>query len=85
LYADRIEDKEKRSFWNNVQIRNRILIKNPGSRTDFEINLNLLGIQTYLENSYKFPKILIYLSLPEYEFRVTWLYGKIQSFHACSS
>jgi hypothetical protein len=35
-----------------------------------------LGIQTFLEKSDKFPKILI--CLIEYEFRLAWLYGKIK-------
>jgi hypothetical protein len=53
-------------FLNQVEIRNIIWIKNPESRTIFEFDSNLLGIQTGLEKSDKFPKIPIYLDLPEY-------------------
>jgi hypothetical protein len=67
---------EQLSFWNQVQIRNIIEIKNPRNRTDFEFHLMSLGIQTFLEKSDKFPKILI--CLIEYEFRLAWLYGKIK-------
>jgi hypothetical protein len=38
---------------------------------------NLLEVQTYLKKSENFPKILICLGFPEYEFRLAWLYGKI--------
>jgi hypothetical protein len=38
----------------------------------FEFDSNLLGIQIGLEKSDKFPKIPIYLGLPEYEFRLVW-------------
>jgi hypothetical protein len=58
VYADILEDKEQLSFWNQVEMRNRIQIKNPGIRTVFEHDLNLLGIQTCLKKSDKFPKIL---------------------------
>jgi hypothetical protein len=59
-----------------VTIGNRILIKNPGKKTPFEFGPNLLGVQTYLEKSDKFPKIPICLCLPECEFRMAWWYGK---------
>jgi hypothetical protein len=52
-------------------------MKNPGSRTVFEFDSNLLRIQIGLEESNKFPKIPIYLDLSEYEFRLTWLHDKI--------
>jgi hypothetical protein len=77
LYDDIIEDKEQLSFSNQVQIQNRIWIKNPWRRTVFEFDWNLLGIQTCLEKSDKFLKIRIYLGLPEYEFRLAWLHDKI--------
>jgi hypothetical protein len=83
LHADRLEDKEQLSLWNQVQIWNRIWIKNPGSWTDFEFDSNLLGVQTCLEWSDKFPKFLICLDLPECEFLLAWSYGKIWSFHTC--
>jgi hypothetical protein len=38
-------------------------------QTAFEFGPNLLGIQTSLKKSDKFPKILICLDLPECEFR----------------
>jgi hypothetical protein len=59
-----MKGKEQFSFWKKVQITNRIWIKILGIKTAFEFELNLLDIQTYLEKSYKFPKILIYLDLP---------------------
>jgi hypothetical protein len=74
---DRAEDKEQLTFWNQVQIRERIRIKNSRSKTDFEFGSNLLGIQTYLEKSDKFPKILVCLGPLECEFRFTSLYVKI--------
>ena len=42
-----------------VQIRNRIWTKIPGNKTTFEFGPNLLGVQTGLEKSDKFPKFLI--------------------------
>jgi hypothetical protein len=64
FHVDRLEDKEQLSFWNKVQIQNIILIKNPRSRTVFELDLSLLGIQTCLKISNKFPKISICLRFP---------------------
>jgi hypothetical protein len=37
-----------------------------------------------LEKSDKLPKLLICPDLAECEFRLAWLYGKIQSFHTSS-
>jgi hypothetical protein len=70
LRAARLEDKEQLYHLNQVQIRNRILIKNPRRGTVFELELNLFEIQTYLEKSDKFPKIPIFLPFPEYVFRL---------------
>jgi hypothetical protein len=66
----RMRDKEQLFFRKQVQIQNRTWIKIPGSKTAFEYELNLFGVQTCLENSGKFPKILICLGLLEYEFRL---------------
>jgi hypothetical protein len=84
LQSDRIKDKEELSFWKQVQISNKIWSKIPGSQTTFEFELNLFEVQTCLENSVKFPKILTYLGLTECEFRLGWLYGKTYSFHTSS-
>jgi hypothetical protein len=65
-----MEDMEQHSFWKQVQIWSRIHNKILGSKTVFEFGPNLLGVQTCLEKYDKFPKILIYLDLPEYEFRL---------------
>jgi hypothetical protein len=81
FHADRVEDTEQLSFLNQVQIRNKIWIKNPGIRTVFEFDWNLLVIQTGLEKSDKFPKIPIYLDLLECEFRLAWVHDKISRFH----
>jgi hypothetical protein len=59
LQYDRMEDKEQLSFLKQVQIRNRIYIKNPRSKTAFEFGPKLLEVQTRLEKSDKFPKFLI--------------------------
>jgi hypothetical protein len=72
-----MEDREQLSFWQKVQIQ----IKNSGSKTALEFGQNLLGIQTCFEKSEKFSKNLVFHDLPECEFRLTWLYGKIFSFH----
>jgi hypothetical protein len=74
--SDRMKSEEELSFWKQVQIPNRIGIKTPRSKTGFEFELNLLGKQTCLEKSGKFPKILICLDLPKCEFRLSWLYGE---------
>jgi hypothetical protein len=79
-----MRDTEQLSIWNQVKIRNKIEITIPGSKTIFEFGPNLLGVQTSLEKSDKFPKILICLGLPECEFRLTWLHGEIWSFHTGS-
>jgi hypothetical protein len=65
-----MKDKEQLSFQEKVQIPNRNWIKIPGSKTSFEFELNLLEVQTYLEKSGKFPKILTYVDFPECEFRL---------------
>jgi hypothetical protein len=65
LQVDRMENEEQLSLWKQVQIRNEISIKNPGSKSTFEFGPNLLGIQTCLEKSDKFLKIPICLGLPE--------------------
>jgi hypothetical protein len=39
-----MKDKEKLSFWKEVQIQNIIQIKIPRSKTTFEFGPNLLGI-----------------------------------------
>jgi hypothetical protein len=72
-----VEDREQLSFWKQVQIRSTIRIKIPGRKTAFELEPNLLGVQTSLEKSNKFPNILICLDLPECEFGLAWLHGKI--------
>jgi hypothetical protein len=76
-----MKDSEELSFWHQVQIPNKILVKIPGSQTSFEFELNLFEVQACLEKSNKFPKIHICLGLPECEFILAWLYGKICSFH----
>jgi hypothetical protein len=46
------------------------------------LNLNLIYLRSKMfKKSDKFPKNLARLDLPEYEFRLAWLYGKICSFH----
>jgi hypothetical protein len=77
---DRTEDKEQLYFWKKVQIRN----KNPGSGTAFEFRPNLLEVQTCLEKSDKFTKIHICPDLPDFEFRLAWLYREILCFHTSS-
>jgi hypothetical protein len=64
LQSDRMKDKEQLSFWKKDQITNIIWIKIPRSRTSFEVELNLFEVQTRLEKSGKFPKILTCLDLP---------------------
>jgi hypothetical protein len=77
LQADRMEDRQQLSFWEQVQTQNRTGIKNSGSRIAFEFGPNLLGVQTDLVKSDKFPRIFNFHDLLECEFRLTWLYGKI--------
>jgi hypothetical protein len=79
-----MEDKEQLSFWTQVQIQITTRTKIPWSIIAFEFGPNLLGVQTGLEKFDKFPKILIYLDLWDCEFRLTWLYDGIWSFHASS-
>jgi hypothetical protein len=84
LQYDIIEYKEQLSFWKQVQMQNRIRSKIPGSKNAFEFEPNLLGVQTGLEKSEKFSKILICLDLLDCEFRLPWLYREILSFHTSS-
>jgi hypothetical protein len=53
-------------------------------QTAFEFGPNLLEVQTGLEKSDKFRKILIWLELPKCEFSFPWFYGKICIFHTSS-
>jgi hypothetical protein len=68
-----MEDMEQFSIWKKVKIRT----KNPRTGNAFEFGPNLLEVQTCLEKSNNFPKILICLDLLDCEFRLAWLYGKI--------
>jgi hypothetical protein len=79
-----MKDKEHVSFWKKVQIPNKIRTKIPGNQAAFEFELNLFEVQTCLENSGKFPKILTCHGLLECEFRLSWLYDKTNSFHTSS-
>jgi hypothetical protein len=63
-----MEDMEQLLFWRKVQILNRIRTKIPGIQTVFEFGPDSLGVQTGLEKSDKFPKILICLDLLDCEF-----------------
>jgi hypothetical protein len=72
-----MEDREQLSLLKQVQIQNRISVKILGSKTTFEFGTILLGVQTSLENTDKFRKILICFDLPKCEFRLTWMYGEI--------
>jgi hypothetical protein len=76
-----MKDNEELSFWDQVQIPNRFLVKIPGNQTAIEFELNLFEVQTCLEKFDKFPQIHIWLGLLECEFILAWLYGKICSFH----
>jgi hypothetical protein len=71
--SDRMEYMEQLSIWTQVQIRTKI----PGNKTTFEFGPNLLGVQTGLEKSDKFSKILICIVLQDCEFRLASLYGEI--------
>jgi hypothetical protein len=51
-----MEDKEQLSFWNHVQIRNRIQTKIPSSKSAFQFEPNLLDIQTSLDKSDQIPQ-----------------------------
>jgi hypothetical protein len=79
-----MKDNEQLLFWDQVQIPSIMFIKIAGRKTAFEFALNLLGVQTSLEKSGKFPKILTCIELPKCEFRLGYLYGKICSFHTSS-
>jgi hypothetical protein len=68
-----MEDMEQFSIWKKVKLRT----KNPRTGNAFEFVPNLLEVQTCLEKSNNFPKILICLDLLDCEFRLAWLYGKI--------
>jgi hypothetical protein len=72
-----MEDREQFFFWKQVQIRNIIRTKILGRKTAFEFGPNLLGVQTGLGKFDKLLKILIFLDLPDCEFRLVWLYGEI--------
>jgi hypothetical protein len=45
-----------------------------------EIVMNLKGVQTFLDKSDKFSKILCFHDIPEYNFTLTHLYSNIGSF-----
>jgi hypothetical protein len=72
-----MEDTEQLSFSTQVKIRNIIRTKIPRRKAAFEFGANLLGVQSGLEKSDKFSKILICLELPDCVFRSAWLYGEI--------
>jgi hypothetical protein len=45
-----------------------------------EIGMNLKGVQTFLDKSNKFSKILCFYDIPEYNFTLTHLYSNIRIF-----
>jgi hypothetical protein len=49
------------------------------NRFEFESSLNFKVIQTFLKNSFKFPKILSWHDILEYEFTLTHLCSNIGS------
>jgi hypothetical protein len=79
-----MKDREQLPFLKQVQIPNSILIKVPGSKISFDFELNLFEVQTCLEKSSKFPKIITCLDLLKCELILAWLYGKTCSFHTSS-
>jgi hypothetical protein len=52
---------------------------------EFESSLNFKGIQTFLKNSYKFPKILSWRDIIEYEFTLAHLCSNIGSSFTCGN
>jgi hypothetical protein len=76
-----MEDKEQLSFLKQVQIRNRIYIKNPRSKTAFEFGPKLLEVQTRLEKSDKFPKFLIWIDLPDWHHCMAKIEASIEALH----
>jgi hypothetical protein len=58
LHAAILEGREQLSFWNQVQIRIRIEIKNSGSRTISEHELNLFEVQLVCKNIINSPKFI---------------------------
>jgi hypothetical protein len=79
-----MKESEQFSVWKKVKIPNIIGIKILGSKSAFEFELNLFAVQTRLNKFGKFPRILTCLALPECEFRLAYLYGKICSFPTSS-
>jgi hypothetical protein len=51
-----------------------------GNNPTLNISLNFQGVQTFLEKSDKFSKIPCFLDILEYNFKLTHLYSKIESY-----
>jgi hypothetical protein len=61
-----MEDVEQLSFWTEVKIETEFKLKLLEGKLLFIFGPNLMGVQTSLEKSDKFSKILICLDLPDY-------------------
>jgi hypothetical protein len=72
--------KEQLSLLANLQIPSGYQVKNSGTKINFESSLNFKGVQTFLEKSDKFLKILSSHDILEYNFTLTQLYSNIGSF-----
>jgi hypothetical protein len=72
--------KEQLSLLENLQIPTVYQVKNSGTKINFESSSNFKGVQTFLEKSDKFLKILYSHDILEYNFTLTQLYSNIGSF-----
>jgi hypothetical protein len=80
LHRDSLKHKEQLSFLSQLQIPSKLQVKNYGTKIKFESSSNFKGVQTFLEKSDKFLKILSSHDILEYNFTLTHFYSNIGSF-----
>jgi hypothetical protein len=80
LNSDTLKHKEQLSCLSQLQIPSELQVKNSGIKVNFESSSNFKGVQTFLEKSDKFLKILSSHYILEYNFMLTHLYSNIGSF-----
>jgi hypothetical protein len=71
--------KEQLSFLVQLEISSGFQVTNSENYSNLNLSLNFKGVQTFLDKSDKFSKILCSHDIPKYKFILTHLYSNIRS------
>jgi hypothetical protein len=81
LQHNRLSNEEQLSFWEDVQIPNRMWIRISGCKLSLNLGWIYLGLKLHWKKFGNFHKILACLNIQEYKFRWPYLYAKILCFY----